>query len=192
MQQKYGFKVFRFLFVSPFFTISFTHEINFFSRYFDFVCSVLDLIFSRIYQVLKPLTNKSKGVHFFFRAVCSFTYFQVFSEVLVILGNFLQLIRDCQNMNKIMSQKDELSVLLLVVCLHYVCYAMLVCMFALDIYYQETKLQKNIAISPNFLVWKFCGKEIARNYAETVPFQNISTPGNQVKLRYFSQCKLQL
>ena len=49
---------------------------------------------------------------------------------------------------------------------------------------------KNI-ISPNFLVWKFCGKaqflhrfeRIARNYAETVPFHKISTPGNQVKLR---------
>ena len=55
---------------------------------------------------------------------------------------------------------------------------------------------KNIAISPNFLVWKFCGKEqvphsfgrIVQNYAETVPFHKISTPGNQVKLRYFSQC----
>ena len=163
MQQKYGFKVFRFLFVSAFFTISFTHEINFFSRYFDFVCSVLDLIFSRIYQVLKPLINKSKGVHFFFRAVCSFTYFQVFSEVLVItLGNFLQL-RDCQNMNKIMSQIDELSVLLLVVCLHYVCYAMLVCMFALDIYYQETKLQK---ISQFHLI-SWCGNFVERKSPET-------------------------
>ena len=55
---------------------------------------------------------------------------------------------------------------------------------------------KNTVISPNFLVWKFCGKEqfpynfgrIARNYAETVPFLKISTPGNQVKLRYFLQC----
>ena len=25
---------------------------------------------------------------------------------------------------------------------------------------------------------------------ETVPFRKISTPGNQVKLRYFSQCKV--
>ena len=41
-------------------------------------------------------------------------------------------------------------------------------------------------ISPNFLEWKFCGKEqflhifgrIARNYAETVPFRKISTLGN--------------
>ena len=29
----------------------------------------------------------------------------------------------------------------------------------------------------------------ARNYAETVPFRKISTPGNQVKSRYFSQCQ---
>ena len=37
---------------------------------------------------------------------------------------------------------------------------------------------KNTLISPNFLVWKFCGKaqflhsfgRFARNYAETVPF----------------------
>ena len=56
---------------------------------------------------------------------------------------------------------------------------------------------KNIVISPDFLVWKFCGKaqfpysfgRIARNCAETVPLRKISTPGNQVKLRYFSQCK---
>ena len=56
---------------------------------------------------------------------------------------------------------------------------------------------KNTVISPDSLVWKFCGKgqfphsfwRIARNYAETVPFRKISTPGNQVKLQYFSQCK---
>ena len=30
--------------------------------------------------------------------------------------------------------------------------------------------------------------EIARSYAETVPFRKIFTPGNQVKLRYFFQC----
>ena len=54
---------------------------------------------------------------------------------------------------------------------------------------------KNTVISPDFLVWKFCGKtqflhsfgRIARNYAETVPFCKICTPANQVKLRYFSQ-----
>ena len=28
---------------------------------------------------------------------------------------------------------------------------------------------------------------IGGSYAETVPFHKISTPGNQVKLRYFSQ-----
>ena len=28
---------------------------------------------------------------------------------------------------------------------------------------------------------------IAQNSAETVPFRKISTPGNQVKLRYFTQ-----
>ena len=55
---------------------------------------------------------------------------------------------------------------------------------------------KNTVISDDFLVWKFCGKArflhgfgwFARNYAETVLFRKISTPENQVKLRYFSQC----
>ena len=55
---------------------------------------------------------------------------------------------------------------------------------------------KNNVISPDFLVWKFCGKtqfphsfrRFARNYAETVPFRKIFTARNQVKLRYFSQC----
>ena len=45
---------------------------------------------------------------------------------------------------------------------------------------------KNTVISPNFLVWKFCGKSqfphsfgrFARNYAETVPFHKISILGN--------------
>ena len=54
---------------------------------------------------------------------------------------------------------------------------------------------KNTVISPNFLAWKFCGKaqfsdsfgRLTRNYAETVPFHKILTPGNQVKLRCFSQ-----
>ena len=40
-----------------------------------------------------------------------------------------------------MSQKDEFSVLLIVACLQYPSYAMPVCMLALDIYYQEVKLQ---------------------------------------------------
>ena len=52
---------------------------------------------------------------------------------------------------------------------------------------------KNTVISPNFLVWKLCGKtqfpqsfgRIARNYAETVPFHKTFTRRNQVKLWYF-------
>ena len=44
----------------------------------------------------------------------------------------------------------------------------------------------NTVISPNFMVWKFCGKvqfphsfgRFARNYAEIMPFHRISTPGN--------------
>ena len=61
----------------------------------------------------------------------------------------------------------------------------------------ELNIAKNTVISPDFLVWKFCGKaqfphsfgRIAQNYAETVSLHKISTPGNQVKLRYFSQLK---
>ena len=47
------------------------------------------------------------------------------------------------------------------------------------------------------MVWKFCGKarhsfaRFTRNFAETVPFHKISTPGNQMKLRYFMQCMYQ-
>ena len=45
---------------------------------------------------------------------------------------------------------------------------------------------KNPVISPNFRVWKFCGKaqvphsfgRFARNYAEHVSFHRISTPEN--------------
>ena len=44
---------------------------------------------------------------------------------------------------------------------------------------------KKPVISPNFLVWKFCGKaqfphnfgRFARNHAETAPFHIICTPG---------------
>ena len=47
--------------------------------------------------------------------------------------------------------------------------------------YSGTHAQ-NTVISPNFLVWKFCGKaqflRFARNYAEIVPFHKISIPGN--------------
>ena len=47
-------------------------------------------------------------------------------------------------------------------------------------------LAKNTVISPNFKVWKFCGNaqyphkfgRFARNYAETMRFHKISTPGN--------------
>ena len=54
---------------------------------------------------------------------------------------------------------------------------------------------KKTVISPNLLVWKFCGKAqfahsfglFAQNYGETVPFRKVSTPGNQVKLQYFLQ-----
>ena len=58
---------------------------------------------------------------------------------------------------------------------------------------------KSIVISRNFRVCKFCEKaqfpphsfgRIPRNYAETVPFNKISTPGNQVNLRFFTQCLL--
>ena len=52
---------------------------------------------------------------------------------------------------------------------------------------------QNTVISPNLMVWKFCGKarfpqsfgRFAGNSVETVRFQKISTPRNQVKLRYF-------
>ena len=59
---------------------------------------------------------------------------------------------------------------------------------------------KNTVISPNSLVWQFCGKaqfphsfgRITRNYAEIVPFRKISTPENYVKLRYFMQCYVKM
>ena len=56
---------------------------------------------------------------------------------------------------------------------------------------------KNTVISPNFMVWKFCGRSqfphsferIVRNYEETVPFHKSSASWNYVKLRYFSEWK---
>ena len=46
---------------------------------------------------------------------------------------------------------------------------------------------KNTVISPNFLMWKFCLKaqfpHSARNYAEIVPFHNISTLG-EIRIFY--------
>ena len=62
-----------------------------------------------------------------------------------------------------------------IVCIH---------MNVLSMYFKITTL-KNTVIPANVLVWKFCGKahsfvekRYARNYAETVPFHKISTPGN--------------
>ena len=53
---------------------------------------------------------------------------------------------------------------------------------------------KNTVISPNFLVWKFFWKGSLRiasgdlpQVTETVLFHKMSTPENQVKLRYFLQ-----
>ena len=59
-----------------------------------------------------------------------------------------------------------------------------------------SKNSLHFVISSNFLVRKFCKKakcphsfgRIARIYAEFAPFRKIFIPGNQVKLRYFSQC----
>ena len=56
---------------------------------------------------------------------------------------------------------------------------------ALHFYVYTTK---NTVISPNFLVWKFCGKaqfphcfrRIARNYTETVTFHKISKPASYI------------
>ena len=48
---------------------------------------------------------------------------------------------------------------------------------------------KKIVISPNFLVWKFCGKARFRivlgDLPEAVPFHKISTPGNLVEYGIF-------
>ena len=43
---------------------------------------------------------------------------------------------------------------------------------------------KNTVISPDFLVWKFCGKA---QFPQIVSFRKIVTPGSQVTLRYFWQ-----
>ena len=47
-------------------------------------------------------------------------------------------------------------------------------------------IAKNSLVSPNFQVWKFCGKaqfphsfgRNAQNYAKTLPFHKTSTPRN--------------
>ena len=52
--------------------------------------------------------------------------------------------------------------------------------------FPNTFSAKNTVISPKFVVWKFCERRqfphsfelISRNYAETVPFYKIFTPGN--------------
>ena len=54
---------------------------------------------------------------------------------------------------------------------------------------------KNTEISPNSLVWKFCGNTLflqsfGRFVSETVRFNKIFTPGNHMKLQYFFQCTL--
>ena len=57
---------------------------------------------------------------------------------------------------------------------------------------QRRDTGRNAVISFNFLVWKFCGKtqfwhsfeQFAQNYAETVRFHKVNTPGNQLKLRF--------
>ena len=48
---------------------------------------------------------------------------------------------------------------------------------------------KNIVISPNFLVWKFCGKANRPKLCVNCAFHKIFTPGNQVKLRFFRSVK---
>ena len=65
-------------------------------------------------------------------------------------------------------------------------------LLAISIYWSKSvdlnsiELRKNIVISPNILVWKFCGKlqfphsfgRFTQNYAKTEPFHKISTPGS--------------
>ena len=59
---------------------------------------------------------------------------------------------------------------------------------------------KSTIISPNFLLWKFCGSaqfpqsfwRITRNYEETVPFRKISIPENDGVLRSESKYKHKL
>ena len=56
----------------------------------------------------------------------------------------------------------------------------------------KSNTEKNTVISPNLLVWKFCGKaQIPHSFRRiAVPFDKIPTPKNLVKLRYFSQWKV--
>ena len=62
--------------------------------------------------------------------------------------------------------------------------------------FEEANTAKNTVISPNFLVWKFCGKvqflnhfgRFSRNYAETVPSHKI--PHQEIRWNYafFASC----
>ena len=60
-----------------------------------------------------------------------------------------------------------------------------------EIFIKVFNTSKNTVILPNFLVWKFCGKgqflhsfgRFAQNYAKTVSFHKMSTPGNYGILR---------
>ena len=62
----------------------------------------------------------------------------------------------------------------------------------------STILATNTEISPNFLVWKFCGNAqlpqsfggIARNAGEATHFHKISTQGNWVKFWYFTAAEV--
>ena len=61
-------------------------------------------------------------------------------------------------------------------------------------YYEHCEKYHNFTWFPGVeILWKaqfpHSFGRIARNYAETMTFRKISTPGNQVKLRYFSQWK---
>ena len=54
--------------------------------------------------------------------------------------------------------------------------------------WHEFKREYNLNES-SYFKWWLQWWQTARNYAETVPFHKISTPGNLVKLRYFTQCQ---
>ena len=59
-------------------------------------------------------------------------------------------------------------------------------------YCYDISAAPNTEISPNFLVWKFCGntqfaksfEQLAQYFAETLRFRKILTSGNQVKIQY--------
>ena len=68
-----------------------------------------------------------------------------------------------------------------------------------DFFFEKTGVQKlfarttkNTIISPNFLVWKFCGKaqfapsfvQFVQNYAETAPFHKTATKFHCIRWNY--------